>query len=138
MSGLSGAATGVADFGTDQWKYEAGVAFVGSLAEDTLGGHPPRWIAALGAGAGAGLWEKWGKEKLKRWFGENPLSQASGKFVSKVIKEVFGAEAELAEHEVAEFLKGFMRAIEKAEEALDYWEQQFNDWFWMDDRDPIH
>lgn len=136
-SGLSGAATGAMDFGPDQWKYEAGVAFLGSAAEDALEGKPTKWFAAIGAGVGAGLYAKYGKEAFKKKFGDKPLAQAVGKTISKMIKEVFSAEVELAEAEVAEFIEGFMRAIENADEAADYWQRQFDEWFWQGDQDPI-
>lgn len=138
VSGLSGAATGLTDFGPEQWKYEAGIAFLGSLAEDALKGDDYRWLAALGAATGAGLYEKYGKARFKEKFGDKMLAQGAGKFASKAIKEAFGSAVEdLTESEAKEFLEGFMRAIENADKVRDFWEQQFNDWFGNGDEDPI-
>lgn len=139
MSAVSGAASGVVELAPGEpWKWEAGIAVLGSLAEDALANKDFNYWAAIGAGVGAGLWQKWGKEKFKAFFGEKPISQAAGKSVSKAIKEIFGAEVELASEELGEFMRGFARAVESdGRDILDYWQKQFDDWFWSGDEDPF-
>lgn len=138
-SGASGAASGLLDTNlADKWKWEAGIAVLGSLSEDALSGKEFNYWAAIGAGVGAGLWEKWGKAKFRSIFGDAEASQASGKVVSKAIKEIFGAEVDLAGEELKQFMIGFLRAVEsQSRDVVDYWEKQFDDWFWQGDEDPF-
>jgi hypothetical protein len=136
-SALTGAGSGVVDFGPDQWKYEAGLAVMGSVAEDVLKGEKANAWAAIGAGVGAGLYAKYGKERFKARFGEVPVAQMTGKAIKKLIQEVFGTEVEVLAREAEEFIKGFLRGIASgANSSVDYLKQQFNDWLWQGDTDP--
>jgi hypothetical protein len=143
ISGAQGAASGFVDLSpVEPWKLEAGIAVLGSLVEDMVTAEEGKeaelnYWGAIGAGVGAGLWGKYGKERFRNKFGSTDWSQASGKLVSKLIKEVFAVEVEFLSQEALKlFMEGFSRFIENADAAMDYLEQQFNDWFWQDDRDP--
>ena len=58
--------------------------------------------------------------------------------MSKAIKEIFGAEVDLAGEELKQFMIGFLRAVEsQSRDVVDYWEKQFDDWVWQGDEDPF-
>lgn len=137
-SALTGAASGVVDLAPGEpWKWEAGIAVLGSLSEDAMANREFNYWAAIGAGVGAGLWEKLGKAAFRNRYGNLEFSQASGKVLSKAIKEIFGAEVELGANELREFMQGFARAVEQSDEVVDYWEKQFDEWFGQGDEDPF-
>lgn len=144
ISATQGAASAFVDLTPiEPWKAEAGIAVFGSLIEDWVTTEEGKDVelnywGAIGAGVGAGLWAKYGKEWFHGRFGGGEGSQMTGKFVSKLIKEVFAVEVEyLSDEALKLFMEGFARFIENGESAMEYLGQQFNDWFWQDDRDPI-
>ena len=123
-SAVTGAISRARDFGPEQWKEEAGLAFLGSLAEDWIDNKEPRWVGAIGAAVGAGLYTKYGKARLEALLGTKVLARLTTRAVSKMIKEVFGADVQLLPEDMKEFIEGFGRAVDRAEKAAEYWERK--------------
>jgi len=138
-SAATGAVSGAFDFGQENWKEEAGLAFIGSLAEDCIDGRdPPRWVGAIGAAVGAGLYTRYGRERLLSLFGTSRWGEIGARMthriVSKVVKEVFGTvDLQLLPEEVKEFAEGFARAVVAAEEVAAYWDRKIDEWSRMID-----
>lgn len=133
VSAINGAMTGAFDFGANQWKYEGGLAFFGSIVDDLVNEREPSVLAAVGAAVAAAAYSKYGKDHFEKWKGAG--AQGVGKFVSKALKEFFGRELKIGDDQLREFLRGFAWAIENRDKLFEYWVDQFEDMFWTGD-DP--